>query len=66
MSYRTVMNWKRRIDGELQGRSNANPILNTSVCEVEFDDGSTEAYSVNIIAHLLANGWRRLHSVHVE
>jgi len=44
------MNRKRRIDGELQGCSNANPILDTSIYEVEFDDGSTEAYSANIIA----------------
>jgi len=32
------------------GRSNANPILDTSIYEVEFDDGSMEAYSANIIA----------------
>jgi len=49
MSYGTVMKRKRGIDGELQG-SNANPILDTSVYEVEFDDQSTEAYSANIIA----------------
>jgi len=50
MSYGTVMNRKRRSDGDLMGRSNANPILDTSIYEVEFDDGSTEAYSANIIA----------------
>jgi len=50
MSYGTVMNRKRRIDGQLQGHSNANPILDTSIYEVEFDDGSTEAYLANIIA----------------
>jgi len=44
------MNRKRRIDGELQGRSNANPILDTSVYEVAFDDGIMKAYSANIIA----------------
>jgi len=44
------MKRKRGIDGELQGRSNANPILDTSIYEVEFGDGSTEAYSANIIA----------------
>jgi len=38
------------MDSEIQGRSNANPILDTSVCEVEFDDGSTEAHSAIIIA----------------
>jgi len=50
LSYGTVMNRKRKIDGGRQGPSNANPILDTSVYEVEFDDGSTEAYSANIIA----------------
>jgi len=50
MSYGTVKNRKRRLDGDLMGRSNANPILDTSIYEVEFDDGSTEAYTVNIIA----------------
>jgi len=50
MAYGTVKNRKRRLDGDLMGRSNANPILDTSIYEVEFDDGSTEAYSANIIA----------------
>jgi len=50
MSYGTVKNRKRRLDGDLMGRSNANPILDTSIYEVEFDDGSTEAYTANIIA----------------
>jgi len=50
MSYGTVMKRKRGIDGELQGRFNANPILHASINEVEFDNGSTEAYSANIIA----------------
>jgi len=39
MSYGTVMNRKRRLDGDLMGRSNANPILDTSIYEVKFDDG---------------------------
>jgi len=52
MSYGTVKvkHRKRRLDGDLMGRSNANPILDTSIYEVEFDDRSTEAYSANIIA----------------
>jgi len=50
MSYGTVMSRKRRMDGDLMGGSNANPILGTSIYEVGFDDGSTEAYSANIIA----------------
>jgi len=50
MSYGTVMTRKRGQNGELLGHSNANPILDTSIYEVEFDDGSTGAYSANIIA----------------
>ena len=50
MSYGTVMKRKRGTDGELQGRSNVNPILDTSIYKVEFDNGSTEACSANIIA----------------
>jgi len=50
MSYGTVMKRKRGIGGELKSCSNANPILDTSVYEVEFDDGSTEACLANIIA----------------
>jgi hypothetical protein len=55
MSYGTVVRRKRDRDGELLGRSNANPILDTSLYEVEFDSGETEAYSANIIAeHIYA------------
>jgi len=41
MSYGTVKNRKQKLDGDLMGRSNVNPILDTSIYEVEFDDGST-------------------------
>ena len=37
--------------GELIGRSNSNPLLDTSVYEVRFDDdGPVERYSANVIA----------------
>ena len=40
----------RNPDGELIGKSNPNPLLDTSVYEVEFEDGSVERYHANIIA----------------
>ena len=39
--------------GELIGHSNNNPILDTTVYEVEMEDGSIERYSVNIIAEAI-------------
>jgi hypothetical protein len=51
MVYGTVKCRKRDQDGELIGRSNKNPLLDTSVYEVELDTGDTEAYyHANIIA----------------
>jgi Reverse transcriptase (RNA-dependent DNA polymerase) len=49
-SYGTVKRRVRDHDGELVGRSNDNPLLDTSVYEVEFDSGEVEAYHANIIA----------------
>jgi hypothetical protein len=40
-------------DGELIGRSHANPILDTSLYELEFDDGMLATYTANIIAENL-------------
>ena len=36
--------------GELIGKSNPNPFLDSSVYEVEFEDGAVERYHANIIA----------------
>ncbi len=36
--------------GDLIGHSNANPILDTRLYEVEFPDGSEATYSANVIA----------------
>ena len=53
--YGKVARRKRDADGNLIGRSNRNPILDTSIYEVEFDDGRTEAFAANAIAeHLYA------------
>ena len=41
---------KRDEDGKLIGKSNANPILDTSLYEVEFEDGRVGTYAANIIA----------------
>ena len=44
---------KRRVqdtNGNLQGRANINPILDTRTYEVEFPDGRTTEFSANVIA----------------
>ena len=53
MSYGTVKARKRDSDGNLIGKSNYNPIIDTSLYDVEFDSGETEAYTANIIAEAL-------------
>jgi hypothetical protein len=45
-----IMRRKRDHDGNLIGRSNRNPILDTSLYEIEFDDGQTGTYAANIVA----------------
>ncbi len=45
-----VLRRARDADGELIGHSNDNPALDTSVYEVQFEDGSIERYHANIIA----------------
>jgi hypothetical protein len=37
-------------EGELIGRSNSNPLLDSSMYEVQFEDGSVDRYHANIIA----------------
>ena len=39
-----VVQRARNPDGELVGKSSGNPLLDTSVYEVEFEDGSVERY----------------------
>ena len=45
-----VCGCKRDEDGELIGQSHSNPILDTRLYEVVFEDGRVEAYSANVIA----------------
>ena len=59
MSYGTVKRRKRDSDGNLIGKSNDNPLLDTAVYEVEFDSGETEAYHANQIAEAL---WEQVDS----
>jgi Reverse transcriptase (RNA-dependent DNA polymerase) len=44
---------KRDDDGNVIGKSHSNPILDTSLYEIEFDDGSLATYTANIIAENL-------------
>jgi hypothetical protein len=41
---------KRGLDGVLRGKASANPILDTRTYNVEFSDGCSEEYTVNVIA----------------
>ena len=45
-----VMKRKRDDNGVLLGSSHSNPMLDTSLYEVEFMDGSTETFAANVIA----------------
>jgi Reverse transcriptase (RNA-dependent DNA polymerase) len=45
-----VLKRKRDEDGNLIGKSNTNPRLDTSIHEVELDDGHIESYGANLIA----------------
>ena len=41
---------KRNADGNLIGRPSTNPILDTTMYELEFQDGHVESYAANLIA----------------
>ena len=45
-----VIGRARDINGELIGKSNPNPLLDTSVFDVEMEGGAVERYSSNVIA----------------
>ena len=45
-----VVRRKKDANGNLIGVSNSNPLLDTSIYEVEFDSGEAQAYNTNIIA----------------
>jgi hypothetical protein len=61
-----VVKRQRDENGNLLGKSNDNPLLNTAVYEVEFEDGIIEAYAANTIAESIYantddNGLQELH-----
>jgi hypothetical protein len=45
-----VISCKRDDDGNVRGKANTNPILDSRVYEVQFSDGHTEEYATNVIA----------------
>ena len=53
MTLGTIVQRKRDKDGNVIGKHNENPILDTRVYEVEFSDGEVLEYSANIIAENL-------------
>ena len=50
LAFGTVVRRKRDFDRNLIGRSDPNPLMDTSVYEVEMEDGALEDYTANIIA----------------
>ena len=48
-----VIGWKHNSAGNLVSRGANNPLLDTREYEVEFIDGSTEAYTANIVAEVM-------------
>jgi len=53
----TVIGCKRQSDGTLKGDAHANPILDTRVYEVTFDDGQTAELAANTIAQNMFAQW---------
>ena len=53
MKQATIKRRKRNENGTLRGTSHDNPILDTRVYEVEFEDGSYNEYSANVLAENL-------------
>jgi hypothetical protein len=49
-AFGTVIKRKRGADGNLIGKTDNNPIKDTSVYQVQFDTGEVEEYTANIIA----------------
>ena len=39
-------------DGKVIGSPNENPYINTALYEVQFEDGTSQAYGANIIAEI--------------
>ena len=50
MAKATIIGQKRDMEGALIGNTHPNPILDTRLYEVRFNDGKMAAYSTNIIA----------------
>ena len=48
--YGQVVGRKRDSSGNLIGKSNPNPLLDTSVYEIKLEDGSLEEYTANVVA----------------
>jgi hypothetical protein len=52
MLYGPVLHRKRDVNGHLIGKSDSNPILDTSAYEIMFKNGHVKAYKANLIAEL--------------
>ena len=65
LQHATVRRRKRDEDGNLIGHAHRNPILDTSLYEVEFEDGNLHTYTANIIAESLYDQVDELGQTHV-
>jgi hypothetical protein len=45
-----VIRRKHELDGNVRGRANANPMLDTRNYEIQFPDGRSDKYTANVIA----------------
>jgi hypothetical protein len=50
-----VIGYKRDHDGNLIGNTHQNPLLNTRLYQVQFDDGSIQDFAANCIAEAIYN-----------
>jgi hypothetical protein len=48
--YGKVIRCKRDLDGTVRGRANANSMLDTRTYEIDFPDGCSDEYTINVIA----------------
>jgi hypothetical protein len=47
---------KHELDGTVRGRANANSMVDTRTYEIEFPDGRSDEYTVNVIDETCMHG----------
>jgi len=59
MSTGKVIGYKRDASGNLIGKTNPNPLLNTRMYQVQFSDGTVQDYAANHIAEAIYTPYSR-------